>query len=347
MSDDPDERLPPLSAVADEEAEEREGKALFEGLDLRPPPPGPPPRRALRRSDLREGARVDGDEVPDHALVRLRRLYQQLTTTPGQREEAALEERLSRRRPVTRTNLVAVVSPKGGVGKTTLSFLIGDLLASRPKLRVLVVDTNPDFGTLGKLAPDSHASEHQMTDVMAQMDRIRSAAELDPFVASTPTGLHLLAAPQRPELMEAMTPQIYGQLLQFLGRFYHVIVLDLGTGLTDPVAQFALGRADQAVVVSKPGYVTMSTVLYALDYVLDRLGGHQLTMALNQAPRGGAARSLEDKLRGHSLSRQVTIPQDQRLENMLDDGTYVCEQLHRRTRVAIKYLALGVADQFV
>jgi MinD-like ATPase involved in chromosome partitioning or flagellar assembly len=347
MSGEPDERPLPLSAVRDDEPEHPERKPLFEGLDLRPPPPGPPPRRALRRSDLREGARVDGAEVPDHALVRLRRLYQQLTTTPGQREEAALEQRLTQRRHVSRTNLVAVVSPKGGVGKTTLSFLIGDLLASRPKLRVLVVDTNPDFGTLGKLAPDSHASEHQMTDVMAQMDRIRSAAELDPFVASTPTGLHLLAAPQRPELMEAMTPQIYGQLLQFLGRFYHVIVLDLGTGLTDPVAQFALGRADQAVVVSKPGYVTMSTVLYALDYVLDRLGGHQLTMALNQAPRGGAARSLESKLRGHSLSRQVTIPQDQRLENMLDDGTYVCEQLHRRTRVAIKHLALGVADQFV
>ena len=347
MSGQLDNQAPSLSPVPDGESEHHERKRLFEGLDLRPPPPGPPPRRTLRRSDLREGPHVDGNPVPDRALVRLRRLYQQLSTTPGQREEAALERRLTERRRVTRTNLVAVVSPKGGVGKTTLSFVIGDLLASRPKLRVLVVDTNPDFGTLGKLAPDSHASEHQMTDVMAQMDRIRSAAELDPFVASTPTGLHLLAAPQKPELMEAMSPEIYGQLLQFLGRFYHAIVLDLGTGLTDPVAQFALGRADQAVVVSKPGYVTMSTVLYALDYVLDRLGGHQLTMALNQAPKGAAVRSLESALRGQSLSRQVTIPQDQRLEDMLDDGTYVCEQLHRPTRVAIKHLALAVADQLV
>ena len=347
----PHERPAPVSAVPDPkhtpDGEHQGSRPLFEGLDLRPPPPGPPPRRALRRSDLREGARVDGAEVPDRVWVRLRRLSQELTTTPGQRQEAELERRLTQRRHVSRTNLVAVVSPKGGVGKTTLSFLIGEMLASRPKLRVLVVDTNPDFGTLGKLAPDSHATEHQMTDVISQMDRIRSAAELDPYLASTPTGLHLLAAPQKPELMEAMSPELYGKLLAFLGRFYHVIVLDLGTGLTDKLAQFALGRADQAVVVSKPGYVTMSTVLYALDYVLDRLGGHQLTMALNQAPKGTQTRSLESKLRGQSLSRQITIPQDQRLENMIDAGTYTCERLPRRTRLAIKHLALAVADQFV
>ncbi len=356
MSAHPDKQPSSLSAVPEEksargggapDAQRPEREALFERLELRPPPPGLPPRRTLRRGDLRGGARVDGVQVSDSASIRLRRLWQQLTTTQGQRDEAALEERLTQRRHVTRTNLVAVVSPKGGVGKTTSSFIIGDLLASRPKLRVLVVDTNPDFGTLGKLAPDSHRSDHQLTDVINQMDRIRSAAELDPFMATTPTGLHLLAAPQRPELMEAMSPKMYGELLSFLGRFYHVIVLDLGTGLTDPLAQFALGRADQAVVVSQPTWVTLSTVLEALDYVLKRLGGHQLTMALNQAPRGAAIKALESKLRSHQIARQVTIPEDKRLREMLDDGTYVCEQLPRRTRLAIKQLALAVADQLV
>ncbi len=166
-------------------------------------------------------------------------------------------------------------------------------------------------------------------------------------MASTPTGLHLLAAPQHPELMEAMSPDLYGKLLAFLGRFYHVIMLDLGTGLTDPLAKFALGRADQAVVVSKPGYVTMSIVLDALDYVWDCLGGHHMTMALNQVPKTADVRSLEAKLRGHSLSCQITIPQEQRLDDMLNDGTYVCEQLPRPTRLSIKNLALAVTDQLV
>jgi Mrp family chromosome partitioning ATPase len=126
--------------------------------------------------------------VPDRLLVRLRRLWLELITGDREREEAELEARLRERRRVTRTNLAAVVSPKGGVGKTTCSYLIGDLPASRPKLRVLAIDTNPDFGTLGKLAPDAYRSEHQLTDVIAQMDHIRSAPELDPYMSTTRPG---------------------------------------------------------------------------------------------------------------------------------------------------------------
>lgn len=47
------------------------------------------------------------------------------------------------------------------------------------------------------------------------------------------------------------------------------------------------------------------------------------------------------------IACQVTIPQDGRLRQMLDKGTYVCEQIKRRTRVAVKRLALAVAEQLV
>jgi hypothetical protein len=92
--------------------------------------------------------------------------------------------------------------------------------------------------------------------------------ELDPYMSTTPTGLHLLAAPQRPAAMEEMTPELYGGLPSFLGRFYHVILLDLGTGLTEPSARFALERADQA-----------------LEDVLRRLGGHQLWSSTRRRAR--------------------------------------------------------------
>jgi MinD-like ATPase involved in chromosome partitioning or flagellar assembly len=198
---------------------------------------------------------------------------------------------------------------------------------------VLAIDTNRDFGTLRKLAPDAHRSQHQLTDVIAQMDWIRSAPELDPYMSMTPAGLHLLAAAQRPEAMEEMTPEMYGRLLGFLGRFYHVILLDLGTGLTEPLARFALDRADQGVVVNTSDWVTSSTVLDALDYVLLRLGGHQLTTVINRAPRKADLEALESNLRG--IPRHVTIPQDERLRQMLDSGIYACERLERRTRTAV------------
>jgi len=325
------------------------GEALFGPSALRPQPPGLPPQRSLSRREFHPATAVCGQEVPDRFAVRLRRIWQRMLTSDRERQEARLDARLLKRPAITRTNLVAVVSPKGGVGKTTSTFLVGDLLASRPKLRVLAIDTNPDFGTLAKLAPDGHRSERQLTDVIAHMDRIRSAPELDPFMSTTPTGLHLLGAPQRPEVMEEMTPELYGQLLHFLGRFYHVILLDLGTGLTEPLARFALERADQAVLVSTPDWITSSTVLDALDYVLLRLGGHQVTMTINKVPRAGTAvpQSVEASLRRHQIARRVDIPEDERLRNMLDQGTYVCEQLDRPTRHAVKRLALAVAEQLV
>ena len=50
---------------------------------------------------------------------------------------------------------IAVVSPKGGVGKTTTTALLGSLLAFLRRDRVIAVETNPDWGSLGRrLVPD-------------------------------------------------------------------------------------------------------------------------------------------------------------------------------------------------
>ena len=113
----------------------------------------------------------------------------------AEREEAALDELIAERAAVTRPNTIAVLSPKGGVGKTTCTFLLGNLLASKGNLRCVAVDANPDFGTLGSLAPESARVEGTLADVFAQMDDIYTAAELKPLVAVLSTGLHLIAAP--------------------------------------------------------------------------------------------------------------------------------------------------------
>ena len=60
---------------------------------------------------------------------------------------------------MTRPNTIALISPKGGVGKTTSTFLAGNLLATHLKLRAIAVDANPDFGTLARLAPDDRRSQ--------------------------------------------------------------------------------------------------------------------------------------------------------------------------------------------
>src|SRR4051812_24230498 len=74
---------------------------------------------------------------------RFRRGVERLLVSAGEREEAEVERRLRRHPGVTRANTVAVISLKGGVGKTTSTFIVGNLLATRLRLRV-AVDANAD-----------------------------------------------------------------------------------------------------------------------------------------------------------------------------------------------------------
>ena len=126
-----------------------------------------------------------------------------------------------------------------------------------------------------------------------------------------------------------MTAPRYGDALAFLGQFYEAVLLDLGPGITDPIARMSIQRADQLLVVATADEVTADKVLGSLPHI----GHDRTTLVLNQArERGG----------GH---RSVAIPRDERLRAMLDTGTYSLEALRPDTRMAVKQLGLAVAEQ--
>jgi MinD-like ATPase involved in chromosome partitioning or flagellar assembly len=304
------------------------------------------PGSRMRRREVYERPIIDGWEQRDSALRRLRARMESVLVSRGEREEAEIERLIRTHPEVSRPNTVAVVSPKGGVGKTTATFLVGNLLASHLKLRTVAVDANPDFGTLAALAPDPLRSERSLGDLTADSDRIQTAAALRPYVSRLPTGLHLLGAPADANAMTESTPERYGELLAFLALFYEVILLDCGTGITDPLARFAIERADQVVVLTTPEWVTASTVLGALGH----LAHDRATVVLNQArPRGGAQNreAIERRFREQRLHRSVVVPYDEHLQVMLDSGTYSLEALTRSPRMAVKLLGLAVAEQLV
>jgi MinD-like ATPase involved in chromosome partitioning or flagellar assembly len=302
--------------------------------------PGPP----LKRRDVHPAALVDGRPEGNGTSGRPRRALQQLLVSKGEREEAELEQRIRTLPGVTRPNTVALISPKGGVGKTTSTFLVGNLLAGHLKLRVIAVDANPDFGTLGRLPSDARRSERSLADLLDDADRLKTAAELNPYVSRQPTGLHVLAAPRNAALTASLGPDRYGELVAFLSCFYEAVLLDLGTGVAGPLARFAIKRADQVVLVTTPEWVTSSVVLDALAHVEHE----RTTVALNKSLlRAGDRPAVEQRFRAERLHRAVTIPYDEQLAAMLDAGHYTLDALRRSTRLAIKQLGLAVAEQLV
>jgi MinD-like ATPase involved in chromosome partitioning or flagellar assembly len=299
---------------------------------------------ALTRRDVYPSPLVDGRPVADRATSRMRRRMQQLLVSQGEREETDLERRLRSLPGVTRPNTVALISPKCGVGKTTSTFVVGNLLAAQLKLRTIAVDANPDFGTLARLAPDDRRSERSLADLLEDADRLRTAAELAPYVSRLPTGLHVLGAPADAALTASLGPERYGELAAFLSTFYEVVLLDLGTGVAGPLARFAIERADQVVLVTTPEWVTSSVVLGALSH----LQHDHTTVAINRSRLDSVAvDAIEDRFRAEHLHRAVTVPLDEQLATMLDSGTYVLDALQRQTRLAVKRLGLAVAEQLI
>ncbi len=301
---------------------------------------------SMTRRDVYSRPMRAGRPVASGPVARAVEALRVRLSTQLQRREWAVDEQLAHVPPMSRPNTIAVISPKGGVGKTTISFMLGNLLASELRIRVVALDANPDFGTLASLAADEFRSSRSLADLLADSKQIESPAELHPYVSRLPSGLHLLGAPAHAEVMAQMTPGLYDRLLGLLERFYEVLILDLGTGITDPIAQFAVQRADQSIVITTPEWITAAGVLGALRYLQLEEG----TLVLNQSPirRGAGNREvIEQNFRRHAVATRATIPYDERLRVMLDTGTYSLSELKRSTRVPIKELGAAIAGSFV
>jgi MinD-like ATPase involved in chromosome partitioning or flagellar assembly len=278
----------------------------------------------------RRGALVDGLPARQGALARARRRAQRLTVSRPELEEAQLESQLLAHPGVTRANVIAFMSPAGGVGKTTCAFAAATILAGHLKLRTVAVDVGPGFGTLAHLVPERRRAERGIEELLADAGRLLTAAELGPYVSRLPTGLHVLAGRHE----HGLDPDHTAELLALLSCFYEAIVLDLGAGVTGPTPTLAGNRADQIVLVTTPDRMASAGTLHARAHLRQP---ERITVAINRC---------EADARGEDRPyRAVAIPDDPQLAAMLASRTYSLGATSHATRTAIKRLGLAVAEQ--
>ena len=192
-----------------------------------------------------------------------------------------LDERIASPR-LGRCVTVAVVSPKGGVGKTLITAILGALLAHLRRDRVIAVDANPDFGSLGRrLVPDHR---NFIDDLLAGPLREGppSATQLDAQLGRGPDGLMIAAAPTDPARVAALDTTAYRTLFTALKDVAGVLVLDCGTGLDATPARCALKCADQIVLVTDAQPDTASLVWEAAQRLAS---GPPLLLVANKLDR--------------------------------------------------------------
>jgi MinD-like ATPase involved in chromosome partitioning or flagellar assembly len=300
--------------------------------------------RPIQRQDVYRHPVVGGREVRDTLWRRLMAAFRRALTSRGEREEAELDERLRRPATVTRMNVIAVVSPKGGVGKTTSTWVVSDALSNLGRVSVCAMDANPDFGSLGSLVPEARRSDRTLADLLADYadQEPPNAAELQAYLSALPSGLRVLEAPSDPDVMATMGPHEYERLLTLLERQVAVVVLDCGTGMASPLARWAMRRADQVLIVTTPDWVTANNVSTALKHV----PAERATLVLNQVRSGvaGDRQAITDHFAAQAVERRHAVPYDEALRTMLDSATYELQAARRPTRLAIKRLAAQAGE---
>ena len=277
--------------------------------------------------------------------------------SPDEVAEELIDERLSGRHILTRANLVAVVSPKGGPGKSTLTAILGDALSrSLPNSRVLAVDCNPGGGTLGLMAPEQRAARFTLLDLYEHRATVETRAHLQPYVAALASGLDVLAVPPDPGLALRIKPEHYTTLLnECLLPNYELILLDTSPDITSPVTQLALQKADQLVLVAEQGYLTAEVVWHSLTYMLcagsrgpGRQPGDDRDQQGRRQPKAGRVEELQRQLRKVHEGPQVLIPFDLDLHAAIAAGSYSLPEVRRRaTRLPLKQLTLNVTERFL
>jgi MinD-like ATPase involved in chromosome partitioning or flagellar assembly len=239
---------------------------------------------------------------------------------------------------------VPVLTRKGGVGKTTVTTLLGMALAEVRDDRVLGIDANPDRGTLAeRVTRSTGATVRDVVNLAAGISSFTDFAEL---VSKDKTRYHVLASDTDPLLSEAFDEDDYNVVADQAARFYSIVLTDCGTGVVHSVMRPTLERADGLVVVSG-GSVDEARLASETLTWLEANGHGELVrsavVALNTATQGTNVVKL-DEIEQHFVSRVrhvVRIPYDP----FLAAGSIVdWARLSPYTREAARELAALVVE---
>lgn len=142
--------------------------------------------------------------------------------------------------------IIALYSPKGGVGVTTIATNLAIALRDETRSRVALVDMSLQFGDVSVLL--NLPSSRTIADVVeAKHDPDEDL--LNGVLASHSSGIKVLVAPPRPEMAELVTAEHVRKILALMQKMFDYIVVDTGKGINDPLlAVFDL--AEQIVLLS-------------------------------------------------------------------------------------------------
>jgi pilus assembly protein CpaE len=245
--------------------------------------PSPEMWQAAMRAGIRDLLAPDADVAEIHAAV--------------ERAGNAAASRRRVLRPVSETEryagrVITIASPKGGVGKTTVStnLAIG-LTAAAPQSTVLV-DLDVQFGDV--------ASALGLVPEYTLPDAVHGPASEDTMVLKTfltqhPSGLYAVCGSESPAAGDTVTGEDVTRLLASLAREFRYVVVDTAPGLSEQTLA-ALDRASDVVMLTSmdvPGVRGLRKELDVLRELAMIPAGRHVVMNFADPKGGLSVRDVE------------------------------------------------------
>nr|WP_235732847.1 MinD/ParA family protein [Mycolicibacterium septicum] len=241
---------------------------------------------------------------------------------------------------------IALMSLKGGVGKTTITATLGATFASIRGDRVVAVDANPDRGTLSQKVPLETAAT--VRHLLRDAEGIERYSDVRAYTSQGPSRLEVLASESDPAVSEAFSSDDYLHALEVLERFYSLVLTDCGTGLMHSAMSAVLSKADVLVVISSGSVDGARSASATLDW-LDAHGHQGLvrnSIAVINAVRPRSGKVDLSKVVDH-FSRRCRAVRLVPFDPHLEEGAEISlDRLKPGTREALIELAAVVASDF-
>lgn len=288
--------------------------------------PAPPTGGWRRRLFLLSGGRIN----PGNSAKEQRRI--ELTKQINQ--------------PVHGCFTIAVLSIKGGVGKTTITSTLGSTFANLRGDRVVAVDANPDRGTLVQRGPQDTPAG--VRDLLDSIGSLATYSDVRAFTSQARSRLEVLASDTDPSISESLSASEYSTVLDLLERYYSIVVTDCGTGLLHSAMPAILQGANCLVVVSSGSVDGVRSASATLDW-LDAHGFRELVANSVAVINGVRSRSNPVDMSRvlHHFEQRCravrVVPHD---PHLADGGEIALDMLKPATRNALLELAAAVAQTF-
>jgi pilus assembly protein CpaE len=214
-------------------------------------------------------------------------------------------------------SVVALFSPKGGVGRTTVSVNLAVAAAQTGK-RVALVDASFQFGDVGVLL-NLNPRNKSVADLAAELQAGEAFDTLDGFMITHSSGVRVLLAPPTPEQAELIGPASVKKVLQALRGAYDLIVVDCPSSFNESTLA-VLDEADLILTLLTLEITSVKNMRLFLE-VCEQLGygPEKIRLVLNRADSTLGIRVADVE---HSIGRKVD-------HTIVSDGRSVVYALNR------------------